>query len=196
MGRQLPSLPGGRTEAQFRSEPRSPLPVGGLMVPQDRRPVSICHEKAVSATSDAQPLLSAAINTSFYLSLPQDVVCALLLSLNCYPPPNSLSQNILSAPTYNHKPKQRGSRCREICAAALWMPASRQIICLQIVSDTGSPGFHHLPCIQVCFSNTIKTKKTDVLSLPLSGFNLSQALLQGSLLLARELDLSVSCTRE
>jgi len=134
----------------------------------------------------------------FYLSLPQDVVCTLLLSVNGFPPPNSLSQNILSAPTYNHKPKQRGSRWREICTAALWMPASWQIICLQIVSDTGSHGCHHLSHAQVCFSNSVKNKKniSDVLSLPFSGFNLSQALLQASLLLARELDWSASCIRE
>lgn len=33
MGRHLPRLPGGRTDAQFGSEPRTPLPVGELVVP-------------------------------------------------------------------------------------------------------------------------------------------------------------------
>lgn len=82
----------------------------GLPCMWGQGPESICHKKAVSTPSAAQPLPSATLTTLFYISLPQDVLYALFLSLNCYPPPNSLSENIPSAPTYRHKPKQTGSR--------------------------------------------------------------------------------------
>lgn len=84
VARELPRLPGGWTEARFSSEPRSPLPEGESVVSQDHRAASICHKKAAAATSNAQPLLSAALNTSSYLSFPQEVVYALLLFLNFY----------------------------------------------------------------------------------------------------------------